>query len=123
MDTKMQIYNLEETNTDIINNYIDSIICNYQDLGINPCVSILSDKKYESGRLMYIMYSSKYMKKCIINKKHGKDCQCSNILYEKFYIDQNLKISYYNDKNNIPIYVNDLCDIINKIYPVFYFST
>ena len=119
----MQIYNLDENNTEIINNYIDSIICNYQNLGINPCVSILSDKKYESGRLMYIMYSSNHMKKCIINNKHGKDCQCNNILYEKFFIDQNLKVSYYNDKNNIPIYINDLCNIIYKLYPKFYLST
>jgi len=119
----MQIYNLDESNTEIINNYIDSIICNYQNLGINPCVSILSDKKYESGRLMYIMYSSNYMKKCIINNKHDKDCQCNNILYEKFFIDQNLKVSYYNDKNNIPIYINDLCNIIYKLYPKFYLST
>lgn len=122
MDTKIQIHNLDESNTEIINNYIDSIVCNYQDLGINPCVSILSDKKYETGRLMYIMYSSKCMKKCIINKKHGKDCQCNNILYEKFYIDQNLKINYYSNNNNIPIYVNDLCDIIYKLYPKFYLS-
>jgi hypothetical protein len=123
METKMQIYNLDESDTDAINNYIDSIICNYHDLGINPCVSILSDKKYESGRLIYIMYSSKCMKKCIINKKHRKDCQCNNILYEKFYIDQNLKISYYNNKNDFPIYINDLYDIINKLYPIFYLST
>jgi hypothetical protein len=123
METKIQIYNLEESNTEIINNYIDSIISNYQDLGINPCVSILSDKKYKSGRLIYIMYSSKCMKKCIINKKHDIDCQCNNILYEKFYIDQNLNISYLDNKNNnIPIYINDLCDIINKLYPIFYLS-
>jgi len=119
----MQIHNLDDSDTEIMNNYIDSIICNYQDLGVNPCVSILSDKKYETGRLMYIMYSSNYMKKCIINKKHSKDCQCSNILYEKFYIDQNSKISYYSKNNNIPIYVNDLYDIINKLYPKFYLST
>jgi hypothetical protein len=123
MDTKIQIHNLDESNTDTINDYIDSIICNYHDLGSNPCISILSDKKYETGRLLYIMYSSKCMKKCILNKKHFKNCQCNNILYEKFFINNNLKINYYNDKNNIPIYINDMYDIIYRLYNKFYLST
>jgi hypothetical protein len=120
METKIHFYNLDETNSEIFNNYIDSIICNYQDLGINPCVSILSDKIHENGRLMFIMYSSKCMKKCMINKKHYKKCQCNNILYEKFFINHDLKINYYTDNNNFPIYINDLSDIISKLYQKFY---
>jgi len=99
---------------DLCNNYIDSILCNYQKLGQDPCVSILSEKIYEDGRLIHIIYSSNRLYEC--NTKHQKKCQCKNLIYEKFFISNTLDIKYYPSKNDIPHYINDLSNLIYCLY-------
>jgi hypothetical protein len=111
-----------EYSTDDYNRYIDSIIDNYKNLGEDPCISILSDNIYKNGRKIVIMYSSRYLKKCINNTKHFLDCKCNHILYESFYVSNNLELIYnYNDDNrSIPIYIYDLSNLIIEVYKKFY---
>ena len=95
----------------ITNKFIDSIINNYKNLGSDPLVSLLSVNKYPTGELsIMIMYS--YLN--------------SHILYEKFVIsiksNNNYVITYYNDYNVKPSYINDLSDIVFKLFTKYYLT-
>ena len=93
----------------ITNKFIDNIINNYKNLGSKPLVSLLSVNKYPTGELsVMIMYS--YLN--------------SHILYEKFVIsiksNNNYVITYYSDYDVKPSYINDLSDIVFKLFTKYY---
>jgi hypothetical protein len=101
---------------DIVNNYIDNILNKYTNLGHMPCVSLLSVYKTDNNLLVNIMFSSLKMKECI--KSHIKNCQCADILYEKFIISPDLSV--YSNNNKTSLYLNDLGDIVLQIIKKFY---
>ena len=109
-------------NSDLVNlnwdspeTYIDSIVDNYKNLGIKPSVSIISSHKDSTNTIyVYVMYGS-IMDKCYIDNKikHVKNCSCSNIIYEKFSVNRQYQVMYYN---NIKYsYIDDLSDIVLKV--------
>lgn len=113
-------------NSDLINlnwnspeTYIDSIIDNYKNLGIKPSVSIISAHKDTSNTIyIYAMYGS-LSDKCYINNviKHGKQCKCSYINYEKFSVSSDLQISYYSSQG-IRINNDNISDLSKLILDV-----
>jgi len=103
--------------------YIDSILNNYKNLGNRPSISIISINRNEDDTiLVYLMHSS------IINQcykkgkiKHVKNCKCDYINYEKYIINNKLEI-YHSGKKN-PEYISDIHSILLEIikeYQLFY---
>jgi hypothetical protein len=107
--------NLINLNWDSPETYIDSIVDNYKNLGIKPSVSIISSHKDSTDTIyVYVMYGSLTDKCYKDNKiKHVKNCRCSNIIYEKFSVNSQYQVMYYN---NIKYsYTDDLSDIVLKV--------
>ena len=123
----MQTENLIDDDIPIdINDYIDSILDNYSNLGKKPCVSILKYvpseneiKEINQKKQMNIMlmYSATELQECRSMKKHINRCQCCNILYITMILDVNLNLIHTNDNS---IYIHDLYDIVLKVIKKFY---
>ena len=112
---------MTELNTDFTDNYIDSIINNYKNLGNKPFLSILSAHKDNNQMIFHIMHGS-IMNECYKNNviKHIDNCSCLLINYEKFSVNNNLEFTYYNKSRIIPYYINDIACILQEIIRKFY---
>jgi hypothetical protein len=93
------------------NNYIDVIINDYSNLGINPCITIIKINRYKTYFHILLMYSATKLKECM--KKHIKKCNCRNIIYVNIMIDSNLKLIKCDDNS---VYVDDLYNIILNVF-------
>jgi len=109
-----QIENLiKDDKIDDINDYIDSILDNYNDLGKKPCVSILKcEKKYNQINII-VMYSATELKECKNIKKHINRCSCCNIIYVTMILDNDLNLIQINNNS---IYINNLYEIVLKVF-------
>jgi hypothetical protein len=107
---------MEEEN--VVNDYIDSILDKYSNLGKNPCVSILKINRNTNNTnntndiYVMIMYSATVLKECSLLKKHIKKCNCCNIIYISMILDNDLNLI---NVNNNSVYINDLYDIVINV--------
>jgi hypothetical protein len=99
-----------------INNYIDSIIDNYGNLGKKPCVSILKYEKRTNNIYIMLMYSANEFQECINLKKHIKGCKCRNILYISMILDDDYNLIQINDNS---LYIYDLYNIILGVIKMY----
>ena len=98
---------------DEINQYIDSLIPNYDNLGKESCISILKMNKLQNNTIYtMVMYSAKVLKECSILKKHKKNCKCCNIFYINMILDNDLKLIQTTDNS---VYIDDIADIVKKV--------
>jgi hypothetical protein len=106
----------------VVNDYIDSILDKYSNLGKKPCVSILKiNRNINNTNDIYIMimYSASVLKECNELDKHKKNCNCSNIIYVSMILDNELNLI---NVNNNSVYINDLYDIVIKVLKMHHIS-
>jgi len=98
---------------DETNQYIDSLIPNYDNLGKDSCISILKVKRLENNTIyIMVMYSASVLKECSILKKHKKKCKCCNIFYINMILDNDLKLIQTTDNS---YYIDNIVDIVKKV--------
>jgi hypothetical protein len=86
----------------VVNDYIDSILDKYSNLGKKPCVSILKiNRNINNTNDIYvmIMYSATVLKECSELKKHKKKCNCNNIIYVSMILDNDLNLMNVNNNS------------------------
>lgn len=113
---------INENNNILYEQYIDSIINNYKNLGKNPTISIIHINKNNCNNIfIYLMYSC-IMDKCYDNNqiKHIKNCICDNVNYEEFIINNKFEIFHIGERNSE--YIDDICNILLELIKEFHLT-